>query len=86
MELHFKDIKTTTSIKCSTNRAQQELDYMNGEPVRPALVEELHALRYHKSDLEEKLYCLQDSRRHLMGQMETLMKLLKVNIIAKKQT
>lgn len=60
------------------NRAQQELDYLNGESSSPVFVEELQALRHHKSDLEEKLFCLQDSRRHLMGQMETLMKLLKV--------
>ena len=41
-------------------------------------MEELQALRYHKSDLEEKLAGLQDSRHHLMGQMQGLMKLLRV--------
>lgn len=60
------------------SRAQQELDSLNGEHVDPVLMEELQALRYHKSDLEEKLNELQDSRRHLMGQLEGLMKVLKV--------
>lgn len=59
-------------------RAQQELDYLNGEVVDPIVMDELHALRDHKMDLEDKLNGLQDSRRHLMGQLEGLMKLLKV--------
>ncbi|CAL8069543.1 unnamed protein product [Orchesella dallaii] len=59
-------------------KAQQELDSLNGEIVDPVLMEELQLLRYHKSDLEEKLNELQDSRRHLMGQLEGLMKVLKV--------
>jgi hypothetical protein len=61
-------------------RAQQELDYLNGETVDPVIMDELHLLREHKMDLEDKLNGLQDSRRHLMGQLEGLMRLLKVYI------
>lgn len=64
---------------CLVNRAQQELDSLNGEHCDPFLMDELQALRYHKSDLEIKLDELQDSRRHLMGQLEGLMKVLKAS-------
>ncbi|CAG7731838.1 unnamed protein product [Allacma fusca] len=67
-------------------RAQQEMEYMSGEPTGPILMEELQALRYHKSELEEKLTNLQDSRQHLMGQLEGLMKLLKAQQITPKST
>jgi hypothetical protein len=59
-------------------RAQQEMEYLNGDSVDPIVIDELHALREHKMDLEDKLNGLQDSRRHLMGQLEGLMRLLKV--------
>lgn len=55
------------------------MEYLSGEPQQPGLMDELHALRYHKSDLEDKLNNLQDSRHHLMGQLEGLMRLLKVS-------
>ncbi len=44
----------------------------------PVVMDELHALRHHKLDLEDKLNGLQDSRRFLMGELAGLMKLLKV--------
>jgi hypothetical protein len=59
-------------------RAQQEMEYLNGDSVDPIVIDELNALREHKMDLEDKLNGLQDSRRHLMGQLEGLMRLLKV--------
>jgi hypothetical protein len=43
----------------------------------PALMSELLALRQRKGELEGHLSSLQDSRRHLMGQLEGLMKMLK---------
>jgi len=52
---------------------------MNGEESDPVLYEELQALRCHKTELEDKLNSLQDSRKHLMGQLEGLMRMLKVN-------
>ncbi|ODM97850.1 Dystrobrevin beta [Orchesella cincta] len=67
-------------------KAQQELDSLNGDIVDPVLMEELQLLRYHKSDLEEKLNELQDSRRHLMGQLEGLMKVLKLQQFTPKST
>lgn len=39
---------------------------------------ELRALRLRKHELESHLSTLQDSRKHLMVQLEGLMKLLKV--------
>lgn len=63
----------------SLYRSQQEMEFMRAETSPgPILMEELQALRYHKSELEEKLTNLQDSRQQLMGQLEGLMKLLKV--------
>lgn len=59
------------------------MDYLNGESVNPVVMDELHALREHKIDLEDKLNGLQDSRRHLMGQLEGLMRLLKVYFLIK---
>lgn len=47
----------------------------------PGLVCELRALRQRKEELETHLATLQDSRKHLMLQLETLMKLLKVTLI-----
>ncbi|XP_035706048.1 dystrobrevin-1 isoform X6 [Folsomia candida] len=66
-------------------RAQQELNYLN-ESVDPIAMDELHALRDYKMDLEDKLGGLQDSRRHLMGQLEGLMKLLKAQQLSSDGT
>lgn len=41
---------------------------------------ELRALRLRKHELETHLTTLQDSRKHLMIQLEGLMKLLKVGL------
>lgn len=65
--------------KCMTVvgfRRQQELEV--GLEDNPALMSELRALRQRKDELESHLTSLQDSRRHLMVQLEGLMKLLKV--------
>ncbi|XP_046677338.1 dystrobrevin beta-like isoform X2 [Homalodisca vitripennis] len=56
-------------------RRQQELEV--GLEDNPALMSELRALRQRKDELETHLTSLQDSRRHLMVQLEGLMKLLK---------
>ncbi|XP_075225779.1 dystrobrevin isoform X2 [Lycorma delicatula] len=56
-------------------RRQQELEV--GFEENPALMSELRALRQRKDELETHLTSLQDSRRHLMVQLEGLMKLLK---------
>ncbi|KAL1115090.1 hypothetical protein AAG570_007121 [Ranatra chinensis] len=48
-----------------------------GNDDNPALMSELRALRQRKDELESHLTSLQDSRRHLMLQLEGLMKLLK---------
>lgn len=58
------------------SRRQQELEV--GLEDNPALMSELRALRLRKDELESHLTSLQDSRRHLMVQLEGLMKLLKV--------
>ena len=42
------------------------------------LMEELSVLRQRKSELETQLTTLQDSRKHMMGQLESLMKMIKV--------
>lgn len=61
---------------CCFHRRQQELEV--GYEENPALMSELRALRQRKDELENHLSNLQDSRRHLMVQLEGLMKLLKV--------
>lgn len=43
----------------------------------PGVIDELRALRQRKDELEGHLGTLQDSRRHLMVQLESLMKMLK---------
>nr|XP_018904792.1 PREDICTED: dystrobrevin beta-like isoform X2 [Bemisia tabaci] len=58
-------------------RRQQELEGANCLDGDPELVSELKELRQRKDDLERHLAALQDSRRHLMIQLESLMKLLK---------
>lgn len=42
------------------------------------LIEELAVLRQRKNELEQQLTALQDSRKHLMSQLESLMKMIKV--------
>ena len=42
------------------------------------LMEELSVLRQRKSELEQQLNGLQDSRKQLMVQLESLMKMIKV--------
>ena len=44
------------------------------------LVSELRALRQRRGELENHLSTLQDSRRQLMGQLDSLMKMLKVGV------
>lgn len=50
----------------------------SGGGARPVLLmEELAVLRQRKDELEEQLTALQDSRKHLMVQLESLMKMIK---------
>ena len=49
----------------------------NGE-YNPTLMAELRLLRQRKDELESRMTALQDSRKDLVMQLETLMKLLKV--------
>lgn len=44
------------------------------------LVEELSLLRQRKTELEQQLTTLQDSRKQLMVQLESLMKMIKVKL------
>ncbi|XP_026678218.1 dystrobrevin beta isoform X1 [Diaphorina citri] len=62
-------------------RRQQELEGVcaSGFEDNPALMSELRALRMRKDELESHLASLQDSRRHLMVQLEGLMRLLKTH-------
>lgn len=46
---------------------------------------ELDTLRQRKMELEQRMEHLQDTRRDLMGQLETLMKVLKVSMILVKE-
>ncbi|KAG0692678.1 Dystrobrevin beta [Chionoecetes opilio] len=55
-------------------RQQQERAEGSGNPT---LVAELRALRSHRHELESNLSYLQDSRKQLMQQLESLMKMLK---------
>lgn len=48
----------------------------------PTLMAELLLLRQRKDDLENQMLALQDSRKDLVTQLETLMKLLKVSMIS----
>ncbi|XP_014294353.1 dystrobrevin beta [Halyomorpha halys] len=65
-------------------RRQQETALSLEE--NPALMSELRALRKRKEELESHLTSLQDSRRHLMLQLEGLMKLLKNHQNSPKST
>lgn len=65
-------------------RRQQELEV--GLEENPTLMSELRALRQRKDELETHLTSLQDSRRHLMVQLEGLMKLLKNHQASPKST
>jgi len=63
-------------------RVQQELESTglgSDGAENPALMSELRALRQRKDELEGHLISLQDSRKQLMIQLESLMKLLKVS-------
>lgn len=60
----------------SNYRRQQEIEAAGLE--NPALMSELRALRQRKDELESHLATLQDSRKQLMIQLESLMKMLKV--------
>ncbi|XP_075240364.1 dystrobrevin beta-like isoform X4 [Convolutriloba macropyga] len=45
----------------------------------PSLVHELRSLRQRKEELEQRMACLQESRRELMVQLESLMKMLRTS-------
>lgn len=69
------EAKNREIIKEIARLRQQEME--SGFEENPALMSELRALRQRKDELESHLNSLQDSRRHLMVQLEGLMKLLK---------
>ena len=58
--------------KASSGLAQQQRN--------PTLLSELKLLRQRRDELEARMSALQDSRRELMMQLESLMKLLKVSL------
>ncbi|KAI5638382.1 EF hand domain-containing protein [Phthorimaea operculella] len=60
-------------------RRQQEAEVTPSGPGAPPLVCELRALRARKDELEGHLSALQESRKHLMHQLEGLMRMLKVS-------
>ena len=55
-----------------------------GSQYNPTLLAELRLLRQRKDELEGRMHALQESRKDLMVQLETLMKLLKVSWIKKE--
>lgn len=61
---------------------RQQQERVEGS-TNPTLVAELRALRSHRHELESNLSYLQDSRKQLMQQLESLMKMLKVCISIK---
>ncbi|XP_063833884.1 dystrobrevin alpha [Ostrinia nubilalis] len=65
-------------------RRQQEAEASAGASGTPGsappLVSELRALRQRKDELEGHLSSLQESRKHLMQQLEGLMRMLKVSV------
>lgn len=58
-------------------RRQQDSDPQQHSQSGSGVIDELRALRQRKDELEGHLGTLQDSRRHLMVQLESLMKMLK---------
>ena len=61
-------------------RMEQEVHAKNTAEAQynPTLMAELRQLRQRKDELEGRMAALQDSRKDLVMQLETLMKLLKV--------
>ena len=55
----------------------QYLPGARGGTTNPSLVHELRGLRQRKEELEQRMACLQESRRELMVQLESLMKMLR---------
>ncbi|XP_073987187.1 dystrobrevin alpha-like isoform X1 [Rhodnius prolixus] len=68
------------------SRLRREQESVGLDHENPALMTELRALRKRKDELENHLTSLQDSRRHLMLQLEGLMKLLKNHQASPKST
>ncbi|XP_062530342.1 dystrobrevin beta isoform X1 [Bombyx mori] len=67
-------------------RRQQEAEAGAGSTSAPPLVSELRALRQRKDELEGHLSSLQDSRKHLMQQLEGLMRMLKTQQSSPRST
>ncbi|CAH0402985.1 unnamed protein product [Chilo suppressalis] len=70
-------------------RRQQEAETSSGANTTgsaPPLVSELRALRQRKDELEGHLSSLQDSRKHLMQQLEGLMRMLKTQQSSPRST
>jgi hypothetical protein len=73
--LHFKEVRPKFYVSLCSH--EQEMD--EGVITGPyPLMEELSVLRQRKSELEQQLNGLQDSRKQLMVQLESLMKMIKV--------
>lgn len=72
-------LKISAEEKYDINFDRREQESVGLDHENPALMTELRALRKRKDELENHLTSLQDSRRHLMLQLEGLMKLLKVS-------
>ena len=64
-------------------RREQEYgdSLVNGTNGPIPIVEELTVLRQRKTELEQQLTALQDSRKQLMIQLEGLMKMIKVLLL-----
>ena len=60
------------------NFNREEQDKAEGGKINPNLVAELKSLRSHRTQLESHMISLQVSRKNLLGQLEGLMRLLKV--------
>ncbi|XP_063388345.1 dystrobrevin beta-like [Cydia fagiglandana] len=67
-------------------RRQQEAEASaSGSGSAPPLVSELRALRQRKDELEGHLSSLQESRKHLMQQLEGLMRMLKLRALRQRK-
>ncbi|XP_047519961.1 dystrobrevin beta [Pieris napi] len=67
-------------------RRQQEAETCSNTGSAPPLVSELRALRQRKDELEGHLSSLQESRKHLMHQLEGLMRMLKTQQSSPRST
>ena len=69
-------------------RIEQEIHAKNTAEAQynPTLMAELRLLRQRKDELENRMQALQESRKDLVMQLESLMKLLKVLLFTRRRS